>query len=116
MTNETALYQLITEIEYIIGNSCYNGSSYNGFTGEQGAHFRYPVWAVTEYNEYDGDEKERFYGRVREIPAENLKSMHYKFGANSLYIGRAIFKVLRMLEERYGLDFSELEKQIPTKS
>lgn len=35
---------LIAELEYIIGDSCYNPNSYDGYTGEEGCEFRYPVW------------------------------------------------------------------------
>ncbi len=35
--------------------------------------------------------------------------MRYKFGANHLYIGEAIYNVLKMLEKRYGISFNDLE-------
>lgn len=34
---------LIAELEYIIGDSCYNPNSYDGYIGEEGCEFRYPV-------------------------------------------------------------------------
>ena len=37
--------------------------------------------------------------------------MCYRFDANELCIGAAIVDVLEMLEERYGIDFNELEKK-----
>jgi hypothetical protein len=35
--------KLIAEIEYIIGNECYNPNSYNGWTYEEGLAYRYPL-------------------------------------------------------------------------
>lgn len=40
-----------------------------------------------------------------------IGEMKYKFGANRLYIGEAIVDLLNTLEERYGIDFNELENQ-----
>lgn len=41
LTKETA--ELVAELETLIGENCYNGDSYNGWTDEYGASFRYPV-------------------------------------------------------------------------
>jgi hypothetical protein len=41
--------------------------------------------------------------------------MKYKFGTNQLFIGEGIAKVLSFMEERYGLDFDELEKEYKNK-
>ena len=45
-----------------------------------------------------------------EISAKTVESMHYKFGTNRLYIGDALVSVLRFLEDRYDIDFNELEE------
>lgn len=34
---------LIARLEYEIGRECYNPNSYDGYTGVEGAAFRYPV-------------------------------------------------------------------------
>lgn len=34
---------LIAQLEYEIGRECYNPNSYDGYTGVEGAAFRYPV-------------------------------------------------------------------------
>jgi len=36
--------------------------------------------------------------------------MKYKFGVNELFIGMGLINVLEYLEDRYDLDFNELEK------
>lgn len=35
--------ELICALEYKIGNQTYNPNSYNGWTGEEGCRFKYPV-------------------------------------------------------------------------
>ena len=37
--------------------------------------------------------------------------MKYKFGSNHLYIGLGIAELMTALEERYGLDFEQLENK-----
>lgn len=103
---------LISDIEYKIGNSCYNGDSYNGWTEEYGCSFRYPIV-------YETKEEGKVYtwktrGKIEwtnRIDDSNIKTVCYRFGANELCIGAAIVDVLEMLEERYGIDFNELEKK-----
>ena len=41
---------------------------------------------------------------------EALTFMKYKFGSNELFIGKGLQNVLNYLEDRYGLDFAELER------
>lgn len=36
--------------------------------------------------------------------------MKYKFGSNHLFIGEGLINVLTMMEERYGINFNELEE------
>lgn len=43
MRNNKRLANLIFELEYIIGSECYNPNSYDGYTGEEGKEFRYPI-------------------------------------------------------------------------
>lgn len=43
-------------------------------------------------------------------------SKYYDFTYNHLYIGFAIEKMLQNLEERYGLNFRELEKEYSAKN
>ena len=43
---------------------------------------------------------------------EEIISAYYAFGANQLHIGRAILNLIDYLENRYKLDFVELEKKL----
>lgn len=99
--------QLIFDIEYEIGSECYNPNSYNGWTGEEGCAYRYPVKIYDD--EFDGLAIHK--GRIYDNCADNINTMKYTFGSNHLFIGNAIINVLNMLEDRYGIDFNELEDE-----
>ena len=114
------LTNLICEIEYIIGKQCYNPNSYDGYTGNEGCSFRYPVSVYTDEskdklvkirNQVNSD-KWNFYGTVT---PELVRAMRYKFGSNNLYIGEAIYRVLEMMQTRYGLNFNEMEEKYQTR-
>lgn len=106
ITKEIA--ELVFDLEYIIGNSCYNPNSYDGYTGEEGCEFRYPVYA---FRSMDDEEPRKFRGRIVGIPREQIETVKYKFGSNHLFIGTAILDILDTLEERYGISFDELEEK-----
>ena len=101
ITNETA--QLVSDLENIIGRKCYNSSSYNGYTGEYGAHFRYPV----KYPNIMGTfSKTR--GSKEDLKLSKVSQMRYCFGANELFIGEGIIDLLNELEQRFGISFEKL--------
>lgn len=106
---------LISDIEVIIGHSCYNGDSYNGWTHEYGCSFRYPITYSVEKDRVI--EKHKEWGRIKDAPkdapitTDNIKTVMYKFGSNQLEIGSAIISVLNMLEERYSINLNVLEKE-----
>ena len=100
-----ATTDLICELEYIIGNQCYNPNSLNGYTLEEGCEFRYPV----SYENNEGDDS-RTRSIIKNIDKSKINTIRYKFGSNHLYIGVAILEVLERLERKYGLDFNELTK------
>lgn len=106
ITKETT--ELVFDLEYIIGNSCYNPNSYDGYTGDEGREFRYPVYA---YRSMEDEEPKRFRERIVGIPGEQIETIKYKFGSNHLFIGTAILDVLATLEERYGINFNDLEEK-----
>jgi hypothetical protein len=54
------LVELICELEYIVGQECFNPNSYNGYTGEEGKDFRYPVWAKNKNTEVEKKFMEKF--------------------------------------------------------
>ena len=107
MKLNASIVQLISELEYLIGQQCYNPKSYNGYTGDEGCSFRYPVAYI---NKHKTDCRTRF--RISDANAESISTMCYKFGSNHLYIGDAIVKVLQHIEYRCGIDLNELLKQI----
>lgn len=95
------LKNILIDIENIIGSECYNGNIQNyGSWGElesEGRSFRYPV------KFYDGENEYKRRTVPRDIPAEQLISGYYPFGANELNIYRALHKVLKYLEAEHGL-------------
>lgn len=97
------IVQLITELEYIIGHQCYNPNSYNGYTGDEGCTFRYPVY----YTNQDKEERRTKY-TIKDADKSSISSMRYKFGSNHLYIGDALVKVLSHIEEQCGIDINKL--------
>ena len=107
------MFKVISDLENIIGSECYNPNSYDGWTYEQGKEFRYPV----NIRDKNGD-----YVKIRssimdtplldkdDLTAEAIRNMCYRFGSNEMNIGLGLINVLEYLEQRYGLDFNELEK------
>lgn len=100
-----SIVQLITELEYLIGHQCYNPNSYNGYTGDEGCTFRYPVC----YTDRNKTERRTKY-KISDADAKSISTMCYKFGSNQLYIGDAIVKVLQHIEDRLEIDLNELLK------
>lgn len=115
----STFYALLHDLEYKIGNECYNGNIQNyGPGGEwegEGREFRYPMRFINK----DGD-IEKYKGRLPYTKNSNgefaycvlgegrYSSAHYAFGANELHILRGIRKALESLESRFNLDFDEL--------
>ena len=110
ITNETV--RLICDLEYLIGSECYNPNSYDGWTGLEGCSYRYPVYI---YPDRQAVEPLKIRGNIRcripELSSDLIPTMKYKFGSNHLFVGNGIVKILSELEQRYGLDFSELEEK-----
>lgn len=107
LTKKTA--KLVCDLEYLIGTKCYQ--TYNWYTGREGENYRYPVWA-----EINGRAYQKFHGNIKEecdtIKANDVKSLRYKIGNNELDIGMGIIDILDFLEERYNINFTELEKNL----
>ena len=101
ITKETA--QFVSDLESIIGSNCYNSKSYNGYTGEYGAHFRYPV----KYPNING-ELTKTRGVKDDLDLNKVSQMRYCFGANELFIGEGIIDLLNELEQRFDISFEEL--------
>ena len=108
------LCKVIAEIEHLIGSECYNPNSYDGWNDVEGCEYRYPVSIRNQNGEFvkiRTNINTTALLEQKDITADAIKYMKYKFGANELFIGLGIIHVLEFLESRYGLDFNELEKQ-----
>ena len=94
--------ELLTRMEKIVGNSCYNANIQNylggGILDSTGRKFRYPV----SFKLPDGT-KEKRWDKQDGIASEILITGHYKVGANELNIYRALIEIVDMLEADYGL-------------
>lgn len=110
MKIDSGMAKLICELEYLLGSECYNPSSYDGWTGIEGREYRYPVYAL---NDPESNELSKFRWNVAKSASSfserTVRTMKYKFGANHLFVGIGIKKILEALEERYNLDFNGLE-------
>lgn len=102
---------LICELEYIIGNQTYNPNSYNGWTGEEGCGFKYPVNYCRNKEELNNHQLTKTKIQINQIAPECVGTMKYAFGSNHLYIGDGLVKVLEHLEDLYGIDFKALEME-----
>ena len=113
MKLDKKICKMIADLEFLIGSECYNPHSYNGWNGMYGCGFRYPIKFPLSENNYtsvSGHIKMDFVVEQKDITPDAVKHMKYKFGANELFIGMGIINVLEYLEDRYDLDFNELEK------
>ncbi len=109
------LASVLANMEYLIGKECYNPNSYDGWKDIEGCNFRYPV--TIRYPARDRNVKTK--DNINEIFAlyeneeeliEALTYMKYRFGSNELFIGRGLLNVIQYLEDRYNINFEELER------
>jgi len=109
---------VIADLEQIIGSECYNPNSYDGWNDVEGCNFRYPISVPKgngEFTKIRTNINTSILIAQKDITPDTMKYMKYKFGSNELFIGLGLVKALDYLEERYGIDFSALEKQIEKK-
>ena len=106
--------KIICKLESIIGKQTNNPNSYNGWTGEEGCSYKYPVSYCRSKTELSERKiiKERY---IYDIEPECIKTVKYVIGSNHLYIGDGIVKVLEFLEERYNIVFNQLEDEFVKK-
>lgn len=99
MSQERA--ELIAKLEDIAAECVYNQRNNYG----QGGFYHYPVaYRDPRYNNDLFDGKDGY-----PIIPEVVGNLQYEFGANKYYIGNALDYVLNFLENRYNLDFAQLE-------
>ena len=99
---------LICDLETIIGLQTYNPNSYNGWTGEEGCEYKYPISYCENKKALKEERLTKGY-TISDITPDCVKTMKYVFGSNHLYIGDGIVKMLEFLEDKYDIDFNELE-------
>ena len=109
------LASVLADMEYLIGKECYNPNSYDGWNDIEGCGFRYPVTlrfpVKDRFIKFRGNINDKLIIYEDEDDLlEALTFMKYKFGSNELFIGKGLQNVLNYLEDRYGLDFAELER------
>lgn len=102
---------LICKLEHIMGSQTYNPNSYNGWTGEEGCAYTFPVSYCKNEDDYKNKKITKTKLGIDYIEPECIKTMKYVFGANHLYVGDGIVEILNYLEETYNLDFNELEER-----
>ena len=105
--------KLVAELEYYIGSECYNPNSYDGWNDIEGCDFRYPISVPDDTGEFTkirGHITSSWYN-VKVTP-DTVNYMKYRFGSNELFVGKGIIHILQYLEERYDLDFNELENSV----
>ena len=107
--------ELVANLEYIIGSECYNPNSYDGWNDIEGCAFRYPINLPDHkgnYTKVRGNLNNSYIIKKDALTPEAISFMKYRFGSNELYIGKGLIKVLEFLEERYGVDFHQLESPL----
>ena len=107
--------ELICSLEYIIGKQTYNPNSYNGWTGEEGLGFKYPVNYCQSYDDLVEDKYLKTKFKIEYMHPKCIHTMNYAFGSNHLYIGTGIVRILEFLEDRYGLNINDLEGNLIAK-
>ena len=109
MKLDKSMAELICTLENIVGWQTYNPNSYNGWTGEEGCSFKYPINYCENKKALKEEKLTKIKSKIPYIEPECIKTMKYAFGSNHLYIGDGIVKVLEFLEKTYDIDFNELE-------
>ena len=91
---------LLIELERIVGSQCWNDNTRNG-EWDQGRQFRYPI-------RFPQKKGRRVRPVMSRLSGAMLLTGHYVFGANKLFIFRALNRVLRHLEKTHGLRLEDV--------
>lgn len=111
MVVDANIADLIGALEYKIGSQTYNPNSYNGWTGEEGCGFKYPVNYCKSKADLEAHQLTKTKSRIDHLDPECVGTMKYAFGSNHLYVGDGLIEVLEYLEEIYDIDFNKLEEK-----
>lgn len=100
------LRELLIDIEEIIASECYNDNIQNHW-GEDlpGRNFRYPITFSSPLLE----KKEKHV--PSRLPTDDLILGKYTFGANHLFIYKALINVIQHIENKYEISFTELNNK-----
>lgn len=119
MILDREMCKVVVDLEYCIGSECHNPNSYDGWNDIEGRDYRYPVNLPVKdadgnivYQKVKQKIDKSYRLKSEDITPTALKIMKYRFGSNELYIGRGIMNVLSYLENRYGLNFNQLEEMM----
>lgn len=106
------IIELVSELEYLIGSECYNPNSYDGYKDIEGCAFRYPVMIPSKDGKFQkirrNIQKTGLISKA-DLTCDALTYMKYRFGSNELFVGKGLLNILGFLEDRYNLNFEELE-------
>lgn len=97
---------LITKIESLIGGEFHRNTNEYKIFFEDKKGWKYPL---NYCNKEFIKQKEDYI--VDTMSTDDMIVSYYTLGANHLYIGKAIIKLMEHLEERYNIDLLELEKE-----
>lgn len=130
MTINENIFELISEMEYIVGNQTLSKSTFIGAGLSDYDGYRYPVRISLDGNQeesktqirdkvhtyqqvwraYDDTTKEMKVIKTINTTPDMIGTMYYAFGSHLLYIGDALIKILEFLEKRYGKKFNQTVK------
>ncbi|MDI5924548.1 hypothetical protein QBK93_07620 [Rhizobium leguminosarum] len=77
------------------------------YTVGRGKSTNWTMHTASQYSQFDGDGRRPF----SDWTAGEILGSYVKFGSHHFSVGKATQRILGVLEERYGIDFEELEKQ-----
>ena len=110
MIIDDKIAEVVAHLEYEIAKQTYNPNSYNGWTGDEGCRFAYPVRCCGCKEDLEAHKLHKCY-KIDHLEPECINTMRLQFGSNHLYIGKGLVDSLNYLEDRYGLDFNKLEEK-----
>lgn len=112
------IFELIADLEYLVGSECYNPNSYDGWQDIDGCDFRYPInvpKGEEDYVKIRGNINSSSWLSEIDRDKTTIRYMKYRFGSNELFIGRGLLGIMEYLEQRYGIDFNALEAEYQEK-
>lgn len=98
--------RVVSKMEDIIGNECYMIKNKESLLPTL-VNYKFPF-------HYMDKEKQKMRTRyiTESMTMDEINSCYYSFGANQLFIGKAILNIIHYLKENYNIDIIELEKKL----